>query len=87
MRQRTAELCHPHLHFCNLHELIRAQRQLTVVCARMHACVCVSGHVVCNLTSKIKNLSKQSNRHDWTEPALFSWKTVETFVVQNVLEC
>ncbi len=41
MHQRTAEPYHPNLHFCNLHELIGAWRQLTVVCAHMHACSCV----------------------------------------------
>lgn len=28
----------------------------------MHGCICVSVHVPCNLTNKIRNLSKQSNR-------------------------
>lgn len=36
--QRTAEPYHPNLHFCNLHELFLAWRQLTVVRACMHVC-------------------------------------------------
>lgn len=54
IRGQLSLTTHLYLHFRNLHELIGARRQLTVVCAHVQACV-RSWHVLCNLTSKIKN--------------------------------
>lgn len=66
---------------------------LRFVCAHVQACVRF-WRVRCNLTSKIKNLSKQSNKRGWKKLRCIHWilglkspGKHKAFISQHLLEC